>query len=197
MTPENAPTQQPGPRPRSRTDTRRRILEATERLARALGPANLSLDAVAAEAGVSKGGLLYHFPSKALLLEAMVADHVDRLDAALELQERTGRRNAVIRSYLRHFLEEQDSDAPPPSGLLAALAENPRMLDPVRERSAAVLARIRSNAADGDFATLAYLAVQGLKTSDLLGTPLMTRADARALIGWVEARLSETAGDGA
>ena len=51
---------------------RQRILAAADELSRDLGPANLSLDAVAQRAGVSKGGLLYHFPSKARLLKALV-----------------------------------------------------------------------------------------------------------------------------
>ncbi|PTE20023.1 TetR/AcrR family transcriptional regulator, partial [Cereibacter changlensis JA139] len=42
--------------------TRRRLLDAADQLSRTVGPARLSLEAVAAEAGVSKGGLLYHFP---------------------------------------------------------------------------------------------------------------------------------------
>ena len=48
---------------------RDKILAAAEELARVAGPGNLSLDAVAARAGVSKGGLLYHFPTKAKLLK--------------------------------------------------------------------------------------------------------------------------------
>ncbi|MFD3811185.1 TetR family transcriptional regulator [Rhodococcus sp. NPDC058639] len=39
-----------------------------------------TLDAVAAAAGVSKGGLLYHFPSKAALIEGL-AEHVEQLAA--------------------------------------------------------------------------------------------------------------------
>ena len=43
---------------------RDRILEAAERVVAEVGAARLTLDVVAQAAGVSKGGLLYHFPSK-------------------------------------------------------------------------------------------------------------------------------------
>lgn len=45
------------------SDTKQRILDAAAEIARELGPGHLSLEAVATRAGVSKGGLLYHFPS--------------------------------------------------------------------------------------------------------------------------------------
>ncbi|NLU82944.1 TetR/AcrR family transcriptional regulator [Rhodococcus sp. HNM0569] len=63
------------------TDTRDRILDALERLLLDVGLAQVTIEAVAAEAGVSKGGLLYHFPSKEALLAGMVRRLGERTDA--------------------------------------------------------------------------------------------------------------------
>ena len=49
-----------------------RLLDAASAVIRRDGAQALTLDAVAAEAGVSKGGLLYHFKSKRELLDALV-----------------------------------------------------------------------------------------------------------------------------
>ncbi|MEO2167455.1 MAG: TetR/AcrR family transcriptional regulator, partial [bacterium] len=49
-------------------DTRAKILDAAEDLILEAGATGLILDEVARRAGVSKGGLLYHFPSKADLV---------------------------------------------------------------------------------------------------------------------------------
>ena len=49
--------------------TRDRLLDAFEGLLIAHGPRAATLDAVAGAAEVSKGGLLYHFPSKAALVQ--------------------------------------------------------------------------------------------------------------------------------
>ncbi|MGW5269929.1 TetR/AcrR family transcriptional regulator [Rhodococcus sp. NPDC003994] len=54
------------------TETRDRILDALEEILVRDGTDKATLDAVAARAGVSKGGLLYHFPSKDAMMAAMV-----------------------------------------------------------------------------------------------------------------------------
>lgn len=60
--------------------TREHILNALERLIIAGGAASVTLAAVAEEASVSKGGLLYHFGSKADLVGGLV-DRLARLGA--------------------------------------------------------------------------------------------------------------------
>ncbi len=62
-------------------------MRAATELAREIGPAHLSLDAVAARAGLSKGGLLYSFPTKAKLLEAVVEEYMKEHEHAMEVQE--------------------------------------------------------------------------------------------------------------
>ena len=74
---------------RNPTETKERLLDAFESLLDEFGTAGATLDAVAAKAGVSKGGLLYHFGSKAALikgslerLEHLVAEDVEAMKAA-------------------------------------------------------------------------------------------------------------------
>jgi len=52
--------------------TRERLLDAAAKVVHRDGAQALTLDAVAQEAEVSKGGLLYHFKSKNDLVNAMV-----------------------------------------------------------------------------------------------------------------------------
>lgn len=139
---------------------------------------------------MSKGGLLYHFPSKNRLMEALVEDYLSRFDAALTAEEGTGRPDAAIRAYIAQFLTERKHDAPPPSGLLAALAEDPDMLAPVRRFERDFLTRIRANATDPQMATLAFLAIHGLRAMDLLNTRVLDRAEEDALTDWLKARLA-------
>lgn len=49
-----------------------RLLDVAAQTLRDQGMAGLTLDAVAKEAGVGKGGLLHHFPSKDALVEAVL-----------------------------------------------------------------------------------------------------------------------------
>lgn len=55
------------------SSARDRVLDAFETVLVDQGARAATLDAVAAEAGVSKGGLLYHFPNKDALIDGMLA----------------------------------------------------------------------------------------------------------------------------
>ncbi|MFC7715316.1 TetR/AcrR family transcriptional regulator [Nonomuraea recticatena] len=63
-----------------RPSSRERLLDAAAEVLLTDGAESLTLEAVAKRAGVSKGGLFYHFPTK----QAMVAAMVDRLTSAFD-----------------------------------------------------------------------------------------------------------------
>ena len=83
-----------------------RLLDAAEAVLMRQGIASLTLDAVAAEAHMSKGGLLHHFPSKDRLVEALVrrsaeAWRASYMNAYRRTPEGPGR---MARALLRHCL---------------------------------------------------------------------------------------------
>jgi AcrR family transcriptional regulator len=65
-----------------RTSSKVGILDAAEAVVLESGARHMTLDAVAVKAGVSKGGLLYHFPTKDALLRAMLDRLRKQLDEA-------------------------------------------------------------------------------------------------------------------
>jgi AcrR family transcriptional regulator len=78
-----------------------RILDAAEAVELRKGIASLTLDAAAARAGVSKGGLLHHSPTKARLAEGLVtrcAEHWRRgvMDAYEHTPPGTGRMTRAL-----------------------------------------------------------------------------------------------------
>ena len=74
--------------------TRDRLLDAFETLLVSAGSRAATLDAVAAEAQVSKGGLLYHFHSKDELVDGMLARLREQGRADVELM-RTAKKGPV------------------------------------------------------------------------------------------------------
>ncbi|MBK6637618.1 MAG: helix-turn-helix transcriptional regulator [Rhodocyclaceae bacterium] len=62
--------------------TRERLLDAAGRVASREGYGAFTLEAVAAEAGTSKGGLLYHYASKELLIAGMVERMTHKFETA-------------------------------------------------------------------------------------------------------------------
>ncbi len=150
------------------TDTRRRLLDAATAVVRRDGARALTLDAVAAEAGVSKGGLLYHFKTKRELLEGMLDGWLEEFDAEIEAA-REGR------PFAHGYVKASDMSAWAAAeratefGLLAAMVEEPGTLERVRARYAAWQEQLIKEAADPVDATVARLAADGLWLNDLLG----------------------------
>jgi AcrR family transcriptional regulator len=87
-----------------RPSQRDRILDAYTDLVVTTGPETVTLDAVATAAGVSKGGLLYHFGSREALLDGL-------LDRARELTEADlARACAADEGVARYYLRTSFSD---------------------------------------------------------------------------------------
>jgi AcrR family transcriptional regulator len=144
----------------ARGDTRSRLLDAAGAVIRRDGPQALTLDAVAAQAGVSKGGLLYHFKSKRELLDALVARWLDEFQRDIE---------AESGNFAERYVRASDGAKAEEAGLLAALVADPQVLAVVRERHAAWQDRVATEGGDTVDATVARLAADGLWLSDLLG----------------------------
>lgn len=140
------------------------------------GSGALTLDAVAAETGVSKGGLLYHFPTKKALIAGMVAHAVDGFERALAAAEASG---DWLKGFVDASLAELEA-ADPLSGVIAALAEAPDLLQPFR----VALQRwySRAEADYGPDAVSLLLAVDGLWFHHRLGTWPADRASVGATL---------------
>jgi AcrR family transcriptional regulator len=161
--------------------TRGKLLEAAERIVLGDGAKKLTLDAVAREAGVSKGGLLYHFPSKDALVAEMV-EHlaVERFER--ELERRMDRANesgespadgSWVRAYVEATFapEDRDRNLAVQSGLFAAVANDPALLEPLRQRYGALQERTENDGVDPALATVARLASDGLWFLELFDIP--------------------------
>lgn len=63
---------------------RRKLLESAEKLALEHGMPGITIQAVAEAAGVTKGGLFHHFPTKQALINAVFAHMVEQLDVEID-----------------------------------------------------------------------------------------------------------------
>ncbi|PSJ61296.1 TetR/AcrR family transcriptional regulator [Pseudaminobacter soli (ex Li et al. 2025)] len=163
---------------------RQKILAAAAEVSRDVGPAHLSLDAVAQRAGVSKGGLLYHFPNKAKLLEALVEYHLNLFDDALceKDKELQGKPNSLLAAYLELFMVDLEQCQPPPSGILAAMAENPGLLAPVKRYNRTLLDRMKAGAQSESAALIIYLALEGIRSQRLFDVDVLTPDEQRKVL---------------
>jgi AcrR family transcriptional regulator len=157
-----------------------RVLNAAEARLLAMGPAGLVLDAIASDAGVSKGGLLYHFPNKEALVAGLCDRMLERFDLELAaLKEREGDgAGAFVRAYLASTVTPEgrpaDNSAQLMAGLLAVLGRDSAHLAAVRDRFAQWHQALLDDGLDDTTATIIRLAADGLWLSALLGLPTIS-----------------------
>ena len=150
-----------------RSDARARILDAALAVAERVGAAHLTLDAVAAEAGVSKGGLLYHFASKELLLRGVVEHHMAEHQRDLDLAATQFPPDAG--GYLQAFVHAQSGELAAKReqpgttrSFIAAAVNTPDLLEQPRARAHAHTERLRQLGPDFIEGLLVTLALDGL-----------------------------------
>ncbi len=151
---------------RKRVIDQQAILDAAERVVGRDGAANLTLDAVAREAEVTKASVLYDHKSKQALIEAVVDRAFERDKAyhdGIEAQY-TGETNRAIRGRIVAAAE------PPPEefrsvalNLSAALALDAGLRGKMQGNQAVTIDRIVETSPSPRGALLAYLALEGLK----------------------------------
>lgn len=119
----------------SRPSIRPSILAEAERLFVERG-AIVTLGDIAAAAGISKGGLLYHFSSKDALRAAVCEDVVDRLWRAVHdlVRPEDGQPGALLRAYVRALTGDsaEASRVFLPSALPHLFSETPGAVDVLR-----------------------------------------------------------------
>ena len=153
------------------------------------GAQKLTLDAVAAQSGVSKGGVLYHFATKRALVEDLLGRWLEDFDQRLEAAG-----DDVLDVYVRcSDLSDEDPDvAATEFGMLAGMIDEPHVLAAVRAFQEKWMARMLEGGIDPADAWMVRLAADGLWYADLLGLAAPRGDDRRVLL----ARLLALARDG-
>ena len=152
-------------------ETRETILDAAFRVARG-GGGRFTVDAVAREAGVSKGAVLHHFPSKEALAGGMLEHQLDEFDALIErrlAEEPEGETGRWLRAYVRASFEMGAGDPAVNDALLAAMATEPGLLSSFEGRFESWRRRAEADGVDRTKANLVRLAVDGLATAESFG----------------------------
>jgi AcrR family transcriptional regulator len=136
---------------------RDRVLDAYETLLIEAGPASATLDAVAAAAQVSKGGLLYHFASKDALVAGLLARLLERSAADADAIRAAPEGGTAY--YLRTSAPDGTRDPGAVRDAMAAV-------------DADALGALRDDLGDPVLAWLVQLVGDGLYLRTLIGTPL-------------------------
>lgn len=142
----------------ARPSKRQFLLDAACLIVAEKGAQALTLEAVAAAAGVSKGGLLYHFSTK----RALVFGMVDRAIEAFESQLDRRSVAAFLQTYVQAATTASVSGQQRSAAVVAAAALEPAALQRLDARMAAWAEFVVAEAADPDLALVVVMAADGI-----------------------------------
>ena len=166
-----------------RPNSREKILAAAADVAREAGPGSLSLEAVALRAGVSKGGLLYNFPTKAKLMQGLVERYMSEFEQALEALRADNRENeSLLSSYIRLSAQECQAPKPSASWIFSAIAEDPEFLTPIKGFHRQLFERLKAQTRDTRALLICYLAIEGMRSMNLFNSDVLSDEERRTLI---------------
>jgi AcrR family transcriptional regulator len=179
---------------KTKRNTRDLILDAAEMIVDRDGVNSLTFDALAAEAGVSKGTTLYHFDCKEALTAAMIERFVARFDTAWadaihEDKEMLGRRTRayVTAAFNGEAITGKTFDKVN-GAITAALTNFPERVEPVRQQGQRHQAAIQADGLDPVFASIIRMANDGLWFAESFNLmkydPKLKQAVAERLIAW-------------
>lgn len=160
-------------------NTKDRILDAAERIVLRDGVGRLTLDAVAAEASLSKGGVLYNFPTKDDLIRGMIDRliHLFETEMARFSEQDPDPAGRQTRAYLSASFPETtewtERCNQVAAAVLAAVATNRSLLEPLREHFRVWKESVKEDGLDPVIATMIRLAGEGLWAADLFGVEVL------------------------
>lgn len=173
--------------PRVYPSARDRILDAAERLILSRGVGQLSVEAVAAEAKVSKGGFFHHFATKDEMLVALIERLTARLNQETEAiaAKDPEPRGARLRAQIALAFDMDKASLDRLFALALALIEvastMPQVVRHTRRMHAQILARDAAEDIPIGRAALLQFALDGYALSQALGSISLSKGQKAAL----------------
>ncbi len=156
---------------------RERIIDAAEQVVIELGAKHLTFDAVAARSGISRGGLLYHFPDKKALLKGMLDRLVERANES-RAKKRAELPESMERNLVAHVLsflnDDEDIKRNHTAALFATGAHHPELLAPMKHEYRTFLEEVTGNGLRPERAAVIALATDGLRLMECLSASPFT-----------------------
>jgi AcrR family transcriptional regulator len=151
------------------TQTKKKILLAANNVVLRDGSNALTLDAVCKEAGISKGGLLYHYNTKEALIAAMIEALISGADESMQARqaEDPNPKGSWARAYINTCRQSDEADQIS-AAMIPAAASDPALLEPLRQYYEDWQRKLDADLGDTSRSTLIRLALDGLWLADLL-----------------------------
>jgi AcrR family transcriptional regulator len=164
------------------------LLRAAHNVVMRDGVTRLTLELVAREAGVSKGAVLYYFPTKNALIGEMLKTHLDRnrqLWMECLAQEPEGVAGRVTRAWISSIRQCAGVKTQEGAGMLAAIANDPALLSIIHERIAVWKEELENDGLPPERLQVIRFAMDGIKFCELMGVDVPQGAERDQLIDYL------------
>ena len=168
-----------------KSNKRSNILDAALAIVDENGARHLTIDAVAAKSGVSKGGVLYHFATKQALLSGMLQHLVELSQNRITESQATYPEINHLMAVLRAREDMTATELRASQALIAAAAENTKLLAPAREQYSAIFNEAIADCDDSLAATVLLLASEGLRFLDILNVNPLDKKRTREVVSYM------------
>ncbi|MEM4990123.1 TetR/AcrR family transcriptional regulator [Collimonas sp. H4R21] len=152
--------------------SRNAIIQAALAIIARDGPRRLTLDAIARESGISKGGLMHQFRSKEAVLKALLeyqAEYFEKFSQGYMAQASATSPEPLLATQIAVAREAVTTQQSVAFAILGAISEEPGLLSAFKEIDAKKIASIKAEAADPELAMLRWYAAKGLLLNALFG----------------------------
>ncbi len=148
-----------------------KVLDAAQALMTRDGVGSLTMDRVAQEAGVSKGGVLHHFRSKKALVNAIALRKLKHLQADVDAAQRlrAGDPQAILHGMIDHARATYCGDDNFSRPLLVAAVEHSESMAEFQAMFSEIFDEVRRDTAAPDRASALLFAAIGIQVCRTLG----------------------------
>jgi len=172
-------TKRPG-----RSSSRDRLLDAAAGIVTEQGVQQLTIDAVAAAANVTKAGLIYHFKTRDDLLQALVERMMSEMDVRARVPQGPDAGSspkAVLAQLTEETFELPDDQRQLLANVLAAVSSNPQLIGPAQALFARSYDWLAESGAQAGKAMALAAALDGIALLELLNLHRFTPQQREAM----------------
>ncbi|PNF03373.1 TetR/AcrR family transcriptional regulator [Burkholderia cenocepacia] len=156
--------------------SRKKAIDAALSILTRDGVGGLTFDALARESGISKGGLLHQFRTKQGVLSALLEfqqQQFEQFGRDYLVNEGASKAEPTLAAQIAIFREAINQPNSVARAVLAAIIENPELLEGRESGDADKLKTMDKESGDFELSLLRYFAASGIAFNVLLGlTPL-------------------------
>lgn len=153
------------------------------------GAAKLTIDAIARESGVSKGGVLHHFRTKEAVLKALFEHQIEKGTALYQSLLESMPPHRPERHLAAQIAAFRNSVSHPKSATFAiatAMAEAPELVAGIKENDAQRVEIVKAEAPDPTIALIRWSAAMGLALSEILGICPVSELERERLFDYLQ-----------